>query len=270
MSRTTRFAASRAAALGLVLGCALGAFGPARAAEQQVPVYPGTVHTRIGNDLVIGGEYYRLAYFTTTDPMKKVVAYFAQKWRDEGYPTVVEGDMEDEAVVSALFTREGLQRGVVLRTHAGKTVGFTALRDLWSRPPKTPPQGLVKLEGTLYSQDLATRDDPGGSQNRTSLVTGALNDVQRRVDTELERQGFSPVRSTVTKLGGGTQVTMEHARKGEQVMTTISEVDEGMSTVLQTWVGSDRPDAVPNDDAVRKSREAYEQEQKAKAKGAGK
>ncbi|MFY2557735.1 hypothetical protein ACN469_08915 [Corallococcus terminator] len=254
----------------LLLGLALLAVWPALA-EQEVPVYPGTVHTRIGNDLIIGGEYYRLAYFTTTDPMKKVVAYFAQKWRDEGYPTVVEGDMEDEAVVSALFTREGLQRGVVLRVHQGKTVGFTALRDLWTRPPKSPSPGLVKLEGTLYSQDLATRDDPGGSQNRTSLVAGDLSDVQQRLGTELTRQGFEPVRSTVTKLGGGTQVTMEHARKGEQVMTTVSQVDEGLSSVMQTWVGSDRPDAVPNDDAVRKSREAWEREQKLKqAKGAGK
>ncbi|WP_240356284.1 hypothetical protein [Myxococcus eversor] len=256
----------------LLLGFALLAVWPALA-EQEVPVYPGTIHTRIGNDLIIGGEYYRLAYFTTTDPMKKVAAYFAQKWRDEGYPTVVEGDLEDEAVVSALFTREGLQRGVVLRTHLGKTVGFTALRDLWTRPPKSTPSGLIKLEGTLYSQDLETRDDPGGSRNRTSLVTGDLSDVQQRVGAELTRQGFEPVRSTATKVGGSTQVTMEHARKGEQVMTTIAQVDEGMSTVMQTWVGTDRPDGVPNNDAVRASREAYEQEQKTKAKaakGAGK
>ncbi|WP_338865382.1 hypothetical protein [Myxococcus stipitatus] len=254
----------------LLLGLALMATGPALA-EQEVPVYPGTIHTRIGNDLVIGGEYYRLAYFTTTDPMKKVVAYFAKKWRDEGYPTVVEGDLEEEAVVSAIFTREGLQRGVVLRVHHGKTVGFTALRDLWTRPPKSPAAGLVTLEGTIYSQDVTARDDPGGSQNRSALVTGELTDVQQRVSAELARQGYEPVRQSVTKLGGGTQVTMEHARKGEQVMTTVSSVDEGMSTVMQTWVGSDRLDAVPNDDAVRKSREAWEKEQKAKSsKGAGK
>ncbi|MCP3098573.1 hypothetical protein LZ198_06755 [Myxococcus sp. K15C18031901] len=267
-SRTTRSAACSSALGGLLLLVLLAAT-PA-AAEQELPVYPGTLHTRIGSDLVIGGEYYRLAYFTTTDPMKKVAAYFAQKWRDEGYPTVVEGDLEEEAVVSALFTREGLQRGVVLRMHQGKTVGFTALRDLWTRPPKAAPKGLVKLEGTVYSQDLATRDDPGGSQNRTSLVAGDLSDVQQRVSGELTRQGFEPVRHTATKLGGTTQVTMEHARKGEQVMTTLSQVDEGMTAVVQTWVGSDRIDAVPNDDAVRKSREAWEQEQKAKAKAEGK
>jgi len=239
------------------------------AAEQEVPTYPGTIHTRIGSDLVIGGEYYRLAYFTTDDPMKKVAAYFAQKWRDEGYPTVVEGDLKEEAVVSALFTREGLQRGVVLRIHQGKTVGFTALRDLWTRPPKSAPKGLVKLEGTVYTQDLATRDDPGGSQNRTSLVSGDLSDVQQRVSAELARQGFEPVRHTATKLGGTTQVTMEHARKGEQVMTTLSAVDEGMTAVVQTWVGSDRLDAVPNDEAVRKSREEWEREKKGKGEGKG-
>ncbi|MCP3145306.1 hypothetical protein [Pyxidicoccus xibeiensis] len=244
--------------------CALLAVVPA-AAEQELPIYPGTLHTRIGNDLVIGGEYYRLAYFTTPDSMAKVAEYFARKWREDGYPTVVEGDMKDEAVVSALYTREGLQRGVVLRQHLGKTLGFTVLRDLWVRPPKKPAQGLVKLEGTLYSQDLATRDDPGGSQNRTSLVQGGLTEVQQRMTAELARQGFEPVRHVASKLGGDTQVTMEHARKGEQVMTTLTPVDEGVTAVVQMWVGSDRIDAVPNDEAVRASRQAHEQEQKQKA-----
>ncbi|MFP2931778.1 hypothetical protein ACLESO_42705 [Pyxidicoccus sp. 3LG] len=259
----TRSAASRGPAR-LLLLCAVLAVLPA-AAEQELPVYPGTLHTRIGNDLVIGGEYYRLAYFTTPDPMKKVAEYFARKWREDGYPTVVEGDLKDEAVVSALFTREGLQRGVVLRQHQGKTLGFTVLRDLWVRSPKKPAQGLVKLEGTLYSQDLATRDDPGGSQNRTSLVQGGLTEVQQRLSAELGRQGFEPVRHVASKLAGDTQVTMEHARKGEQVMTTLTSVDEEVTAVVQMWVGSDRPDAVPNDEAVRASREAYEREQKQKA-----
>ena len=101
----------------------------AASAEQELPVYPGAVHTRIGNDLIIAGEYYRLAYFTTDDSLEKVADYFARHWRTQGYPTVVDGDLRDEAVVSALYTREGLQRGVVLRRHLGKTVGFTVLRD---------------------------------------------------------------------------------------------------------------------------------------------
>jgi len=269
MSRMTKSAACRAWALCALVGALLGA--PASRAEQELPVYPGTLHTRIGNDLVISGEYYRLAYFTTKDSMKQVVQYFAKHWREQGYPISVDGDLENEAVVSALYTREGLQRGVVLRRHLDKTVGFTALRDLWVRPPKKPGPGLPKLEGTLYSQDIASRDDPGGSQHRTSLVTGGLTQVQQRASAELERQGFSLVRQNALKMDGDTRVTMEHARKGEQVMTTLSPVDEELTAVAQTWVGSDRPDAVPNDDAVRKSREAWEQEQKQKAtKGAGK
>ncbi|QDF06152.1 hypothetical protein [Myxococcus xanthus] len=266
-SKTSRFPASRVGSVRTALLFALLASAPA-AAEQELPVYPGTIHTRIGNDLVIGGEYYRLAYFTTSDPMEKVAAYFARKWQEEGYPTVVEGDMQDEGVVSALYTREGLQRGVVLRKHLGKTVGFTALRDLWVRPPKKPAPGLVALEGALYSQDLATRDDPGGSQSRTTLVTGELTKVQQQVNAELERRGYAPVRQSALKMGGGTQLTMEHARKGEQVVTTLSHAEEGVTAVVQMWIGSDRPDAVPNDDAVRQSREAYERDQAQKKEGA--
>ncbi len=254
--------ASRPLSRCLVLGVLLGAL--ASSAEQELPVYPGAVHTRIGNDLVISGEYYRMAYFTTDDPMEKVAEYFAKHWRGLGYPTAVEGDLKDEAVVSALYTREGLQRGVVLRKHLGKTVGFSVLRDLWVRAPRKKDAGLVKVEGTLFSQDITTRDDPGGSQHRSSLVNGALNDVRGQVAEQMTRQGFSLVRQVGATLGGEPRFTMEHARKGEQVVTTLSRVDDQTTAMLQVRVGSDRPDALPNDEAVRQSREAWEHEQKQK------
>jgi hypothetical protein len=246
--------------LGL-LGVLLAAL--AAGAEQELPVYPGAVHTRIGKDLVISGEYYRLAYFTTDDPMEKVASYFEQHWRGLGYPTVVEGDLREEAVVSALYTREGLQRGVVLRRHLGKTVGFPVLRDLWVRAPRKDVPGLVKLEGALFSQDITTRDDPGGSRSRSSLVKGSLEEVRQQVSEGLARQGFTLVRQMGGKLGGEPRFTLEHARNGEQVVSTLSRVEDGTTALLQMWLGSDRPDAVPNDEAVRQGRQAWEQQQKA-------
>lgn len=258
MSSTASSAPRRALVLGMLL-TALSA-----GAEQELPVYPGAVHTRIGRDLVIAGEYYRMAYFTTDDAMEKVAGYFERHWRELGYPTVVEGDLREEAVVSALYTREGLQRGVVLRRHLGKTVGFSVLRDLWLRAPRRPNAGLVKLEGTLFSQDITTRDDPGGSSSRSSLVEGDLETVRQRVAEALTGQGFSLVRQVGGKLGGEQRFTLEYARRGEQVVTTLSRVDERTTALLQMWMGSDRPDAVPNDEAVRQSREAWEREQRAK------
>ncbi|HLM45982.1 MAG TPA: hypothetical protein VK458_19080, partial [Myxococcaceae bacterium] len=52
-------------------------------AEQELAVYPGTVHTRIGNDLLINGQYHRMAYFTTKDSMEKVAKYFAEYWNKQ-------------------------------------------------------------------------------------------------------------------------------------------------------------------------------------------
>jgi hypothetical protein len=257
-----RSTASRALARAGLCGVLLVAL--AAGAQQELPVYPGAVHTRIGNDLIIAGEYYRLAYFTTDDSMEKVAGYFARFWRELGYPTVVEGDLRDEAVVSALYTREGLQRGVVLRRHLGKTVGFTALRDLWVRAPRNPSTGLVKLEGTLFSQDITMRDDPGGSQHRSSLVQGDMDTVRLHLSEAMTQQGFTLVRQAGVKLDGEPRFTLEHARKGEQVVTTFSRVDAQITAVLQMWVGSDRPDALPNDEAVRQSRTAWQREQQAK------
>ena len=259
--------ANKSLARCLLLVVLLGAI--ASGAEQELPVYPGAVHTRIGNDLVIAGEYYRLAYFTTDDSMEKVAGYFAKHWRTLGYPTAVDGDLKDEAVVSALYTREGLQRGVVLRRHLGKTVGFSVLRDLWVRAPKQQGGGLVKVEGTLFSQDITTRDDPGGSQHRSSLVNGSLESVRVQVSELMTKQGYSLVRQMGATLGGEPRFTLEHARRGEQVLTTLSRVDDQTTAMLQLRVGSDRPDAMPNDVAVRDSREAYEREQKAQRAAQG-
>jgi hypothetical protein len=258
MSSTASRALARAGLLGVLL-VALAA-----GAEQELPVYPGAVHTRIGNDLVIAGEYYRIAYFTTDDSLEKVADYFTRHWRGLGYPTVVEGNLREEAVVSALYTREGLQRGVVLRRHLGKTVGFSALRDLWVRAPKKPGTGLVKLEGTLFSQDITTRDDPGGSRHRSSLVQGDLARVRQQLSESMTQQGFSLVREAGLKVDGEQRFTLEHARRGEQVVTTLSRVDGQTTAVLQMWVGSDRPDALPNGEAVRQSRAAWERDQRAK------
>ena len=104
-------------------------------AEQELPVYPGAVHTRIGNDLVIDGRYYRIAYFTTADPPQQVGAYFAKLWTQAGYPVTVDGDFQPEGVVSAFYTREGLQRSVVLTRHLGKTLGFTVVLARLARIP---------------------------------------------------------------------------------------------------------------------------------------
>src|SRR5262245_58994591 len=100
-------------------------------AEQELPVYPAVVNTRIGNDFVIAGQYHRLGYFKTKDSLHTVARFFAEKWTREGIPVMLDGDFVNEGVVSAFYTREGLQRAVVVRTYHGATLGFTVLKDLW-------------------------------------------------------------------------------------------------------------------------------------------
>ena len=95
MNRTARPGAALATALAVWLAA------PVALAEQPLPVYPGTIHTRIGNDLVIAGEYYRIAYFTTSDSMRKVAKYFYDQWKKDGYPTTVDGNFVDEGFFGA-------------------------------------------------------------------------------------------------------------------------------------------------------------------------
>jgi hypothetical protein len=229
---------------------------PSRA-EQELAVYPGTVHTRIGKDLLIGGQYHRMAYFTTTDSLVKVAKYFTDLWRKQGYPVVANGDFQQEGVVSAFSTREGLQRAVVLRTHLGKTVGFTVLKDLWlyEKPPGTGKDPFIQVEGALFSADMGTRDEAGGSRHRTQVVERGLDTVRQELASRFTAAGYKPVRESRGTLDRQRTVVLEYARGAEQTLTTLVELEPSRVAVSQTWVGTDRPDGMPNADAVRQSRE---------------
>nr|WP_239578007.1 hypothetical protein [Archangium primigenium] len=235
----------------------LGLWARPALAEQELAVYPGTVHTRIGNDLVIGGEYHRMAYFTTKDSIAQVARYFHDLWTRQGYPVVVEGDLKDEAVVAAFYTREGLQRAIVLRKHMGKTVGFSVLKDMWlyEKPSDAHKPPFVKMENSLFSSDVGSRDEAGATRSRTEIVERGMDAVRQELTAKLTALGFKLVRESGGKLDGQRTVVLEYARGAEQTLTTLVELDETQVAVSQSWVGTDRPDGMPNQDAVQRSRE---------------
>lgn len=235
------------------LALAILAASPARA-EQPLPVYPGTVHTRIGNDLVIGGEYYRIAYFTTADSMKKVARHFHDAWKKEGYPVTVDGDLVDEGVVSAFYTREGLVRSVVVRQHEGKTLGFCVLKDLWERAPVAEATHVPRLEGSIFHQDVVAADTDGQTQHRAQLVEADLETSRGRAIESWKNAGYALIRESSVTMDGQKQRVLEFNKGAMQVVVTLVAADPHVTAVQQVWVGSDRPDAVPNDAAVAKAR----------------
>ncbi len=241
---------------------ALLLWAPVSRAEQELAVYPGTVHTRIGNDLLIDGQYHRMAYFTTKDSLEKVAKYFLGYWRKQGYPVVVEGDLKNEAVVSAFYTREGLQRAVVLRAERDRTVGFTVLKDLWlyEKPPDAGKGRFIQLEGSLFSADVGSRDEAGSTQHRTQVVERALDVVRQELVSKMSATGYKLVRESGGKLDGQRNIVLEFTRGAEQTLTTLVELAPSQVAVSQSWVGTDRPDGMPNADAVRQAREAHARE----------
>ncbi len=203
-------------------------------AEQPLATYPKAAHTRIGNDLVIGGELYRLAYFVTSDSMKKVARFFVKRWDEQGYPVTANGDFVSEGTVSAFFTREGLVRSVVLVRHEGKTLGFTVLKDLWVRPAHASPDRLPALEGALFSSELVVRADSGGSQHRTALIARALQPVRDDLEAAARRVGYRATRETGVEQGGRV---LELNRGREQLVISLVPIDARTTGVDETWVG---------------------------------
>src|SRR5690349_6744728 len=167
-----------------------------------------------------------MAYFTTKDSMGKVARYFADLWRKDGIPVVMDGDMEEEGVVSAFFTREGLQRAVVLRKHMGKTVGFTVLKDLWlyEKPPDGGKGPFIQVEGSVFTADVGTRDEAGGSKHRTEVVEREMDEVRKELTTKAEAAGYKLVREAGGKMDGQRTHVIELARGAEQTITTLVEL----------------------------------------------
>jgi len=207
---------------------------------EELPVYPGSVHTRIGDDLIIDGECFRIAYFITDDEMTKVAEYFLGEWNRRGYPAGVDGDPRVELVVSAFYTRQGLQRSVILRPHLGRTLGFSVLRDLWITPDDPRPP-LPVLENTLFSHRL-TSLDLGRAENQSAVVEADFAEVSVKVAAELKRAGYALVKQHAGTAGGKRRLTYEHRREGDHVSTVVTEVEPKLTAVVQTgWLSRGAP-----------------------------
>jgi hypothetical protein len=205
------------------------------APTEDLPVYPGTVHTRIGGNLIVNGELFRIAYFTTSDEMVKVAEYFLNQWRRGGYPTVVDGDFEHEAVVSAFYTREGLQRSVVLRVHQGKTLGFSVLKDLWMKAPPEQGRPLPVLERTLFAHHVSS-PDLGGTQQQSVLVASDLATVHGEVMQQLAQLGFALVDEIKSRREGKQSISLEHRLGNERMITVLTQSEPQLTAVVQTWI----------------------------------
>lgn len=202
-------------------------------AEQPLPHYPGTTLTRIGNDLVISGELYRLAYFVTPDPIHLVARHFAGVWAREGIVTMVDGVPDREAVVSAFYTREGLVRSVVLLPHGKKTLGFAVLKDLWVSADEGKPL-LPPLEGALWSGDVRSREADGSAMHRMVVLERGLAEAREEVTRSLRAAGFSALSETeVRGQGRERRRVLIFGRGGEELIVSLLETEPGITAVTQ-------------------------------------
>jgi hypothetical protein len=216
--------------------------------------------------MVIGGEYYRIAYFTTNDSMKQVAKYFRDAWKADGYPVTVDGDFESEGIVSAFYTREGLIRSVVVRKHLGKTLAFSVLKDVWEQAPQVRADKVPQLEGSIFQQDVVARDTDGQTQHRAQLIEASVDVARTRAVESWKNAGFALSRESGVVIDGQKQRVLEFGKGKEQVVVTLAEADPTMTAVQQIWVGSDRIDAVPNDTALERAKTEAQAQKKGSKK----
>jgi hypothetical protein len=199
------------------------------ALDEAPAAYPGSSAVQIGGELRVDGDAYRLAYFVTADPLPRVLGHFFELWKERGLPTRVEGDLREEAVVSAFDTRRGLQWAVVLRQRAGRTWAFSAARELWA-PPVTPdPAPLVRVEGSLFSEVGVS---PGA---RTDLVLQPAHAVHQAVLDRLAAEGDQVIGDRQTEEVGRVVRVIEVRSAQAYGTVVVNELDATSTVVTQRW-----------------------------------
>jgi hypothetical protein len=169
-----------------VLSAALLASMPVLSPE-ELPAYPGAALTRIGEQLVVDGMAQRTAYFVARDSLEAVALYFLQEWTGKGYLTTADGDSRQGLVVSALCTREAIQRTVVLHPQGGTTIGFSVLRSLqlFTAPLNVQPS----VEGQLFVHDSRSAEELRKHSHRTLLLNAGLAWARHSVIDRLTATG---------------------------------------------------------------------------------
>ncbi len=223
---------------------------------EEPPDYPNTVPIQIGDRLVIGGEYFRIEYFTTSDPLGAVAEYFFQRWKSSGYPTMVDGHPGEDMIVSAFYTREGLQRSIVLKQHAGKTIGFSTVRDLHRHAHEGATEELFSpAEGVVWVQDVESIDGAARSQHRTALLEAEFGAALGDIKKQLDGAAYLLAREVPVIRDGARHVALEHVRDGRRIVTHLAEVDARVTAILQTCLGCANGESarypVPSGDARR-------------------
>jgi hypothetical protein len=203
----------------------------------DIPAYPNTRQIQIGDELIIGGEYFRIAYFTTPDSVGTVAEHFFQAWKQAGLPTMVDGHPEDEMVVSAFYTREGLQRSIALKRLGDKTIGFAAVRDLWVRAHASPQEMFSPAEGVVWLQNVESRDGAARMYHRTALIENRLGTASDRIKDQLAAEGFSLAGEKWLAREGARQLSLEHIRDRQRVVTHLAEIELGATAIVQTCEG---------------------------------
>jgi len=210
----------------------------------EIPRYPETTPIQVGDELIIGGERFRISYFTTKDPVSSVAEYFVDKWKQMGLPTTLDGHPEGGMIVSAFYTRQGLQHAVVLQRRSGKTVGFATVRDLRFQAADEGAELFSPDEDVVWLHDVESRDSAARMRHRTALIESPLSIAADVVKARLAKRGYASTGEVALGQRGGRQLRLKHAQGERRLVTHLAEIEGGVTAVVQTCLGCvDRPDA---------------------------
>jgi hypothetical protein len=182
--------------------------------------YPGAKLTPIGG---------QLAYFTTRDSVAVVAAYFSRVLSKGGFPTIVEGDLRDEGVVSAFHTQDGTQLAIVLRRDGKGTLAFLARKNLWATPP-VPASRAVRLEGMLA---LGAETDDGAGHGDTQTTIARMDFEAASQEIALQWKGGKPVLGQPSRDHRRTRIWEERVGPRE-VGVALTELSPGWVALLET------------------------------------
>lgn len=165
-----------------------------------LPVYPNEINSmRIGDRIFMDGFPMQVKSFETYDSPEKIIAFYKEKWKEEGLEPYDKDESENYKVCGAVDkARNYFMTVSTLRQASGKTLvfpSFSKMTDL-----RKPTEHLDIPHPETLSRYKVDFDDFGQkAQNDVSLNSLNLEENMQWYQNRLSRQGWKMVHHEMKK-----------------------------------------------------------------------
>ena len=203
--------------------------------NHSMPHYPGVMEFPMAQNIRVNQNTMQATYFTTRDPLTKVLTYYRGVWESEGYK-VFRTAMDSNHVSLGVFdSASKIQKSITAIRRDGETYLFPSITRLASTGPintETSSDDIPLFPGSTAFFRLNTIDAGLPSIIASSYNQGKIDKNLEFYRQEIKKLGFIEQEVRQSEKGEGTWVL--RFKRGEDIcsITLTPEEETGQIYVV--------------------------------------